>query len=294
MPLTYRAGQLKSLVWRDVAETFSAVFSGAVLHNLLDRCCFKQWPCLHLCSGMYFTRLSGVLARRELVHREEREEEKRVGEKNGQRDVERDGCEDAHVSNLGRHFQTQIRSGCKLQRGLDWYISVCSAHPLLQCNLPTRGQMQDNQLMIHLKLKLEHTSGVGWGGGVGGGVVVGIINKKISVQDSYGPIIIPSAAVLVSTGVTQSTAALPPTPGSIFYEGELSSRGSLFYVTNPFRRNRRAHKRMCSRWRCVNKFTARRAPAKNMLVYEFNKNQALFCNCNLQGREGEKQRRRGL
>lgn len=120
--------------------------------------------------------------------------------------------------------------------------------------------------------------------------------KKINVQDSYAPIIIPSAAVLVSTEVTQSTAALPPTPGSIFYEGELSSCGSLFYVTNPFKRNRRAHKRMCSRWRCVNKFTARRARENffnNTSVCRCE-NLALFCNCDLQGREGEKQRRQGL
>lgn len=180
-----------------MAETLSAVFSGAVLRNLLDRCCFKQWPRLHLCSGMHFTRLSGVLAGRELVHREEREEEKESG---GGGKMDRETWKETAVKTRmsviwGVIFKPKYEAVVKSQRGLDWYISVCSAHPLLQCNSPTRGQTQDNQLMIHLKLKLEHTSG-------GRGGLVRIINKKkkISVQDSYGPIIIPSAAVLVCAG----------------------------------------------------------------------------------------------
>lgn len=77
--------------------------------------------------------------------------------------------------------------------------------------------------MIRLKLKLECTSGDR--------------KKKINVQDSYSPIIVPSAAVLVSTEVTQSTAALPRTPGRIFYEANAFLEGASFMYQTSFKRN---------------------------------------------------------
>lgn len=77
--------------------------------------------------------------------------------------------------------------------------------------------------MIRLKLKLEHTSGD---------------RKKIYVQDAHTRIIIPSAAVLVRTEVTQSTAALPRTPGRIFYEENSVPAAAPFMYQTPFKRNR--------------------------------------------------------
>lgn len=126
-------------------------------------------------------------------------------------------------------FQTQIRSCCKLRRGLATYISLCSAPPLLlQCNSPTgsnAGQAANDPFEVKVRA---------YSGGEG--------EKKINVQDSYAPVIVPSAAVLVNTEVTQSTAALPPTPGSIFYEGELRSCSSLLY--NKLEACTRTHKKV--------------------------------------------------